>query len=263
MSGVAVAQMTRSRSSAAVPASASAARAAGSARSLAACVGAAIRRSRIPVRVVIHSSEVSTISSRSAFVSTLSGAYAPTPVMPTERPFPETFASALGTVRLRDRERQRAADGETACDARGRLPAPDRTSHPLELARELELVARLDDPLEADVVDAGEEGELPPVDLVGEDGDGTRLGHRLDHEDARHNGAAGKVARQVPLVGPDALTGDHTHARLEHGHLVEEQEGVAVREDLLDLPPAERQRERHPREVSSSPTRSRARARCT
>ena len=35
---------------------------------------AATRRSRIPVRVTIHSSEVSTIRSRSAFVSTCDGA---------------------------------------------------------------------------------------------------------------------------------------------------------------------------------------------
>ncbi len=74
MSGVAVATMTRSRSSGATPACSSAFRAAGRARSLAASSGAAIRRSLIPVRVTIHSSVVSTITSRSAFVSTLSGA---------------------------------------------------------------------------------------------------------------------------------------------------------------------------------------------
>ena len=48
-------------------------------------------RSLIPVRVTIHSSEVSTIASRSAFVSTRSGAYAPSPVSPTASPFPATL----------------------------------------------------------------------------------------------------------------------------------------------------------------------------
>ncbi len=42
---------------------------------------AATRRSRIPVRETIHSSEVSTIRSRSAFVRTASGAYEPQPLI--------------------------------------------------------------------------------------------------------------------------------------------------------------------------------------
>ena len=74
MSGVAVATTMRSTSSGSTPACSSACRAAGSARSLAAWSGSAMCRSRIPVRVTIHSSEVSTIASRSAFVSTRSGA---------------------------------------------------------------------------------------------------------------------------------------------------------------------------------------------
>ena len=45
--------------------------------------GAAMRRSRMPVRVRIHSSDVSTRRSRSALVRTRSGAYIPQPVMRT------------------------------------------------------------------------------------------------------------------------------------------------------------------------------------
>ncbi len=73
MSGVIVATMIRSRSRGFTPACASAARAAGIARSDIASVSAAIRRSRIPVRVAIHSSEVSTISARSSFVTIREG----------------------------------------------------------------------------------------------------------------------------------------------------------------------------------------------
>ncbi len=47
---------------------------------------AAMRRSLMPVRVVIHSSDVSTIFSRSALVKTFSGTYDPTPVMEQVRP---------------------------------------------------------------------------------------------------------------------------------------------------------------------------------
>ncbi len=43
-------------------------------------LAAATRRSRMPVRDTIHSSDVSTIRSRSAFVRTWAGAYLPHPV---------------------------------------------------------------------------------------------------------------------------------------------------------------------------------------
>ena len=74
MSGVTVAQSKRSRSFPSSPACDSAVRAAGRARSVSACSGAAIRRSRMPVRSMIHSSEVSTSVESSSFVSTRSGA---------------------------------------------------------------------------------------------------------------------------------------------------------------------------------------------
>ncbi len=73
MSEVAVAMRMMSRSSGVMPASASARFVASMARSLVACSGFAIRRSLIPVRETIHSSEVSSIRSKSAFVSTTSG----------------------------------------------------------------------------------------------------------------------------------------------------------------------------------------------
>src|SRR5262245_32712865 len=56
-----------------------------SARSLEACSGAAMRRSRMPVRSTIHSSDVSTSRSRSWFVSTRSGTYMPVPVIVVPR----------------------------------------------------------------------------------------------------------------------------------------------------------------------------------
>ena len=73
MSGVTVATISRSSDVASTPAIASARRAAGIARSEIASPSAAIRRSRIPVRSRIHSSEVSTSRDSSSFVSTRSG----------------------------------------------------------------------------------------------------------------------------------------------------------------------------------------------
>ena len=74
MSGVTVATMSRSTSLPSRPAWLSAFCAAGSARSDSACSSAAMRLSRMPVRSMIHSSDVSTSSERSAFVITRSGA---------------------------------------------------------------------------------------------------------------------------------------------------------------------------------------------
>ena len=73
MSGVMVATMIRSISAAVTPAAVIARRAASNAMSEVVSLAAAIRRSRIPVRLVIQSSEVSTIRSRSALVITRSG----------------------------------------------------------------------------------------------------------------------------------------------------------------------------------------------
>ncbi len=74
-------------SAASTPALASASRAAGSAMSVSASSGAAKRRSRMPVRSTIHSSEVSTIVESSAFVITRSGTCTPRPVIPIRLPF--------------------------------------------------------------------------------------------------------------------------------------------------------------------------------
>jgi hypothetical protein len=86
MSGVMVATMTRSICSAVTPAIFIARWAALAARSEVNSSFAAMRRSLMPVRDVIHSSEVSTIFSRSAFVRIFSGTYEPTPVMEQVRP---------------------------------------------------------------------------------------------------------------------------------------------------------------------------------
>src|ERR1051325_7452348 len=62
----------------------------------------ASRRSLMPVREVIHSSDVSTIFSRSKFVNTFAGKYEPTPAMETERPLKSCWAR--GFLNLGDDE---------------------------------------------------------------------------------------------------------------------------------------------------------------
>src|ERR1051325_3606489 len=85
MSGVAVATIIRFTSSGLTFDCSSALSAAFVAMSLVVSSFAAMRRSLIPVRVVIHSSEVSTIRMRSSFVSRFSGANLPVPTIETVR----------------------------------------------------------------------------------------------------------------------------------------------------------------------------------
>ena len=93
MSGVTVATMIRSMLAGSAPACGERPSAAGRAMSVSASSSVAKRRSRMPVRSTIHSSEVSTNCARSSFVNTRSGTCTPRPVIPTRRPFVEPITT--------------------------------------------------------------------------------------------------------------------------------------------------------------------------
>ena len=154
--GVIVATMIRSRSRARRrPPARAPARAAGSARSDIASCSAAIRRSRIPVRVA--DPLVGGVDDLRELVVRHAPARArskPRPVIETGRP-----GRAADHSRAH-REGQRSANRELAVDRRpAPCPCPIGPAHRLDLAEQLERLAGPDDPLEADVVDAGEEDE--------------------------------------------------------------------------------------------------------
>ena len=88
-----------------------------------------------------------------------------------------------------------------------------------------------------------------------------RLRHRLDDDHAGHDRTAREVARQEPLVLPHELACDDARTGLEHRDLVQEEERIAVRQDLFDLLPP--QGDGHAGVYSSSSVRRRARARWT
>src|SRR5688572_7067778 len=128
-SGVTVATKMWSTSWTSTPAASSAFFAASVARSEFSWPGATMRRSRMPVRVTIHSSDVSTIFSRSALDSTRSGRARPVPAMVAPRRglgFGMGGSQQVEDVRvdaLLDERRggaDRAADG-----ARGRAAVAD------------------------------------------------------------------------------------------------------------------------------------------
>src|SRR6266850_1921401 len=102
MSGVSVATTIKSIWSAVTPAIFIARSAACVARSEVNSFAAQMRRSLMPVRVVIHSSEVSTFFSSSALVSTLTGTYDPTPAIEQVRPWKLNLARGLRNLGLAD-----------------------------------------------------------------------------------------------------------------------------------------------------------------
>ena len=115
-------------------------------------------------------------------------------------------------------------------------PRPKRAAELLHRDLEPEGVARDDDPLEARVVDAGEQPDpVAEARLLG-DVDRHRLGERLDLEDARHDRQAREVALEEPLGRGDALDPDDP---LRLGVVlddpVDEQERPAMRDQRLDL----------------------------
>src|SRR5262249_39820935 len=136
--------------------------------------------------------------------------------------------------RLLHSEGQRAAGCKLAVHRRVGLSFADRPAYLFEQALDLKLIARLDNALEAGVVDACEESNAPAVLLLGENCDGARLRHRLDDQDARHDGSPREVATEVPLVLPHPLESDDALTGLELEHLVDQQERLAVRQNRLD-----------------------------
>ena len=109
-----------------------------------------------------------------------------------------------------------------------------------DLARKGKFVTGRDNALEANLVDAREERQLPAVLRHDERSDATRLRERFDHDHAGDDRPAGEVALEDPLVIADELLCDRAHTGVELENLVEEEEGIPVRDDRLDDVASER-----------------------
>ena len=95
---------------------------------------------------------------------------------------------------------------------------------------------------------------LPAVLLLDEHRDRAGLRQRLDHQHAGHDRVPGKVARRSTTVRPHAACARRRASPgLELGHLVEQEERIAVREDRLDHLAPERGRRESTSRVYSGP----------
>jgi len=141
---------------------------------------------------------------------------------------------------LLHRKRQGAAHRKLTADRGAYLALADRAAHDLDVANEVEHIPGSNDPLEPHVVDPREQCELAVVLGLRKHRYRTALCERLDHLHAGHDRIAGEMPRAVFVR--DRLAGDHALARDELEHLVDEEKGIAVRKDLLDLMLAEGRR---------------------
>ncbi|MNV89902.1 hypothetical protein D3C71_1842360 [compost metagenome] len=67
------------------------------------------------------------------------------------------------------------------------------------------------------------------------------LGQGLDHQHAGHDRVAGEVAVEEGLVAAHALDGEHALVGFQLEHAVDQQERIAVRQQLLDRRHVERE----------------------
>src|SRR5690606_37110448 len=108
------------------------------------------------------------------------------------------------------------------------------TPHPAQLHRQGQGVAGAHGTAEAEIVDAGEEGQLARVFGHRQDGHGPYLGQGFHDQDTRHDGIGGKMTGEEGLVGGDVLDAYGPPARLQLQDAVHQQKGMPVGNDLLN-----------------------------
>ena len=99
-------------------------------------------------------------------------------------------------------------------------------------------------PAEADALDAGEEGQPLAVFRLRQNQDRADLGDGLCQNRRRqHEPPVGRL-REIALVRRDVLDADDPLVDLELGDAIDEQERIAVRQNLFDGRVVQRQRQR-------------------
>jgi hypothetical protein len=144
------------------------------------------------------------------------------------------FAFCLSSP-IRDDAHDVGFGGELAFDVRFAVHLLHATADAQGGDRKRERVAGDYGASEARVVYAAEEDELALVilDLL-ERVDRADLRHRLDDEDAGHDGRAGEVPLKEMLAYRHLLDADDAFARDKLDDAINEQEGISVRQNPLD-----------------------------
>lgn len=134
-----------------------------------------------------------------------------------------------------DGEHQLSSRGELPVYCRLSVPDPNSTAHLSDLDLESQDVPRYDLPFEAHAVDPGEECELAAVLLHTQERHRTDLSQGFDDQHAGHNRMVGKMTLKKGVAHGDVLDADCPLAVFDLDDSINEQERIAVRNDLLNL----------------------------
>ena len=97
---------------------------------------------------------------------------------------------------------------------------------------------------EADALDAGEERQAIAILRLRQDHDGADLRDGLGENRGRQHEAPVGRPREVALVRRDVLDADDALVDFQLDDAIDEQEGIAMRQDFFDRRVIERQRQR-------------------
>ena len=152
------------------------------------------------------------------------------------------FGACRPGLRLSRRQVTTASQASFAVDVGLALQAAGGSAKGEDIDLDAQLIAGRNRAAEARALNSGEDQQL--VVAVGDFGEQQRragLRHGFHDQHARHNGIIGKMSAEKRLVdrnilnGDDALGADHLH------HAIEQQHGVAMRQQLDQLADVELQ----------------------
>jgi hypothetical protein len=135
----------------------------------------------------------------------------------------------------RNREHELALAGDFTIYRRQARAAPDIASDLTELNLEPKGIPGFNLPLEANVVETGEERDLAPVFLQRKHGDSTDLGQRFDDQHARHYRVVRKMTLKKRITHGHILDANAAFASFELFDPIYQQERISVRDNLHDL----------------------------
>lgn len=128
-------------------------------------------------------------------------------------------------------EQEASFAGGVAVDGGAAGTPPSTRAETLEFDLEDELVAGTDEAAESHPLHTAEEGKAVAVAGVGEEGDGARLGERLELDDAGKDRVVGEVTGEERLVPRDQVSGGDRATRVAGVDGVDESEGRPVRKE--------------------------------
>jgi hypothetical protein len=138
--------------------------------------------------------------------------------------------------RVQESEEDLPFGGEFSVDGGSAGTSSDIATDLTDLNFEPQGIAGANWSLETHPIDASEEGCFVPILRVAEEGNGTDLGQCFDDEYTRHHRISGKVTDEERLVDRHIFDADGALPPFDLDDAIDQEKGIAVRNDLLNLP---------------------------